>query len=70
MIHKRSKLGHGMKVMASVPRTTLALVRGLADKKHGKRWLIPLVIFLCMTGALLILAGSVNAVAPFIYTIF
>ncbi|HET6971594.1 MAG TPA: DUF5989 family protein [Phenylobacterium sp.] len=30
----------------------------------------PLAIFLCVTGALLVLAASVEALAPFIYAIF
>jgi hypothetical protein len=32
--------------------------------------LIPLVIFLCVTGAVLVLAATVEGLAPFIYTIF
>jgi len=36
----------------------------------GKRWLTPLAVFLCVTGLVLILAASVEALAPFIYSIF
>ncbi len=36
----------------------------------GKRWLIPLAVFLCLFGLLLILATTVEALAPFIYAIF
>jgi len=35
-----------------------------------KRWLIPLAVFLCLTGLILILATSVEALAPFIYSIW
>jgi len=45
-------------------------VRGLWRSDGDKRWLIPLAIFLSLTGALLILASSVEALAPFIYSIF
>ena len=33
-------------------------------------WLIPLAVFLCVTGLLLIVATTVEALAPFIYAIF
>jgi hypothetical protein len=32
--------------------------------------MMPLAIFLCVTGFLLILAASVEALAPFVYSIF
>ena len=38
--------------------------------ERGQRWLVPLVVFLCMTGLLLIVAASVEALAPFVYAIF
>ena len=46
------------------------LTRGLWSGGDGKRWLVPLVIFLCVTGLLLVIASSVEALAPFIYSIF
>jgi hypothetical protein len=46
------------------------LVRGLWQEGTRKRWLVPLVIFLCLTAVLLLLAASVEALAPFIYSIF
>ena len=45
-------------------------VRGLWGSGGGKKWLVPLVVFLCVTGLVLIAAASVEALAPFIYTIF
>jgi len=36
----------------------------------GRRWLLPLAVFLCLFGLLLILATTVEALAPFIYAIF
>ncbi|HEV8392642.1 MAG TPA: DUF5989 family protein [Vicinamibacterales bacterium] len=46
------------------------LVRGLWRDESGKRWLIPLAVFLCIIGMVLILATTVEALAPFIYAIF
>jgi hypothetical protein len=39
-------------------------------ERGAKRWFIPLAVFLCLTGVLLILAVTVEALAPFIYPIF
>ena len=44
--------------------------RGLLRSDSHKRWLVPLVVFLCLTGLLLLLATTVEALAPFIYSIF
>ena len=46
------------------------LVRGLWRRESGKRWLVPLAIFLCVFGLILTLATAVEALAPFIYAIF
>ncbi|HKB13801.1 MAG TPA: DUF5989 family protein [Vicinamibacterales bacterium] len=46
------------------------LARGLWRSDSGKRWLVPLAVFLCVFGLVLILASTVEALAPFIYAIF
>jgi len=46
------------------------LARGLWRRDSGKRWLVPLAVFLCVIGAVLTLATAVEALAPFIYAIF
>ena len=46
------------------------LVRGLWRSESGARWLVPLAVFLCLFGLVLILATTVEALAPFIYAIF
>jgi len=46
------------------------LARGLWQNDSGRRWLIPLAVFLCLFGLVLILATTVEALAPFIYAIF
>jgi hypothetical protein len=46
------------------------LVRGMWQSESGNRWLLPLAVFLCLFGLILILATTVEALAPFIYAIF
>jgi len=45
------------------------LAHGLWHSDSDKRWLMPLAIFLCVTGLVLIVATTVEALAPFIYSI-
>jgi hypothetical protein len=46
------------------------LAQGMWRADASRRWLLPLAIFLCITGLMLALAASVEALAPFIYSIF
>jgi hypothetical protein len=46
------------------------LAHGLWHSDSDKRWLMPLAIFLCVTGLVLIVATTVEALAPFIYSIW
>ena len=46
------------------------LIRGTWRSESGKRWLVPLAVFLCVFGVVLTLATAVEALAPFIYAIF
>jgi hypothetical protein len=46
------------------------LTRGLWRSPSGKRWLVPLAVFMSIFGLILILATTVEALAPFIYAIF
>jgi hypothetical protein len=58
-------------IMLSTAGGSIAdLARGLWRDQAGKRWLIPLAVFLCIVGMVLILATTVEALAPFIYAIF
>lgn len=70
MIRKRGRMQRGAIVLGSTAGSIAELARGLWRGDSGKRWLIPLAVFLCMTGLLLILAATVEALAPFIYSIF
>ncbi|HWW25684.1 MAG TPA: DUF5989 family protein [Caulobacter sp.] len=70
MIPHRGRFHRQMIVLGSMAGSTLELVQGLWRDRGGRRWLIPLAVFLCLTGAILILAVSVEALAPFVYAIF
>ena len=70
MIKKRGRIQRGLIVFGSASGSIAQLAHGLWRSDSGKRWLIPLAVFLCVTGLVLILAASVEALAPFIYSIF
>ena len=70
MIRKRGKLRRGLIVMGSAFPAIGEFAGGLWRSEDGRRWLIPLVVFLCVTGMVLVLASTVEALAPFIYSIF
>ncbi len=70
MIRKRGRIARQMIVFGSAFGTTAELTQGLWRSGSGRRWMIPLVIFLCLTGLILTLAASVEALAPFVYSIF
>jgi hypothetical protein len=57
-------------MLASAGGSIGDLARGLWRRDSGKRWLLPLAVFLCLFGLVLILAATVEALAPFIYAIF
>ena len=70
MLKKRGRIQRGAIVLGSAAGSIGDLARGLWRSGSEKRWLLPLAIFLCVTGLLLILATTVEALAPFIYSIF
>ena len=70
MIKKHSKVEHGLIIFGSATGSIRDLARGMWRSGAGKRWLAPLAVFLCVTGLVLILATSVEALAPFVYSIF
>jgi hypothetical protein len=70
MIRKRSKIRRGLIVIGSAVPSIGELARGLWQSDGSRRWLIPLAVFLCVTGLVLVVASTVEALAPFIYTIF
>ena len=70
MIRRRGKFQRGVVVLASALTSIPEFALSLWRSEGGKRWMIPLVVFLCATGLLLIAAATVEALAPFIYAIF
>ena len=70
MIRRRGAIERGMIVFLSAGGAIADMAMGMWRSESGKRWLLPLAIFLCVTGLVLILAVSVEALAPFIYAIF
>ncbi len=70
MIRKQGRLRRSLVMTASAMPTLVDFTRGLWRSRGSRRWLIPLVVFLCVTGLVLALASTVEALAPFIYAIF
>lgn len=70
MLKKRGKIRRGLIMFGSTFGSIADLTRGLWRSDSHRRWLVPLAIFLCLTGLLLIVATTVEALAPFIYAIF
>ncbi|HWF84236.1 MAG TPA: DUF5989 family protein [Vicinamibacterales bacterium] len=70
MIKKQGAARRRLIMIGSTGGSTVDLVRGLWRSDSGKRWLVPLAVFLCLLGLVLILATTVEALAPFIYAIF
>jgi len=70
VVRKRSGIRRRLIVLSSAAGASADLALGLWRSDSGKRWLIPLVVFLCLFGLILIVATTVEALAPFIYAIF
>jgi hypothetical protein len=70
MIAKRGGMRRRFIMLASAGGSIGDMVRGMWRGDASKRWMIPLAVFLCIFGAVLILAATVEALAPFIYAIF
>jgi hypothetical protein len=70
VLKQRSGFNRRLIMIASAGGSIADLVRGLWRDDAGHRWLVPLAVFLCIFGLILILATTVEALAPFIYAIF
>ena len=69
MIKRPGRVRRGVTLLAHAGPTVVDGVRGLW-RSPGGRWLVPLVVFLCVTALVLIVGASVEGLAPFIYSIF
>ena len=67
---RRSGIRRRLTMIASAGGSIADLARGLWRADSGRRWLVPLAVFMCVFGLILILATTVEALAPFIYAIF
>jgi hypothetical protein len=70
VIKARGKTRRGLIVFGSTFGSIAQLAQGLWRSDSDKRWLSPLAVFLCVTGLVLIIATAVEALAPFIYSIW
>ena len=70
MLKKRGAIQRKMIVLGSSFGSIAQLAGGLWRTDSGKRWLLPLAVFLAVTGIVLAVAATVEALAPFVYTIF
>jgi hypothetical protein len=70
MLKRRGKIERGLIVLGSAGGSIAELARGMWQSGPAKRWLLPLAVFLCVMGLVLIVAASVEALAPFVYSIF
>ena len=70
MIRKRGRIRRRLIMLGSAGGAIADLAHGLWQSDSGKRWLVPLAVFLCVFGLVLVVATTVEALAPFIYAIF
>jgi hypothetical protein len=70
MIKRRGKLVRTFLVLGSAFPTIADGARGLWRSDSGRKWTVPLLVFLSVTGLVLVLAAAVEALAPFVYAIF
>jgi hypothetical protein len=70
VVQRKRGIRRRLIILGSAADATADLVHGLWRGDSGKRWLIPLAVFLCLFGAILIVATTIEALAPFIYAIF
>jgi len=69
-LRQTGKIRRGLTVLASAGPSIADVAGGIWRSGERNRWLVPLVVFLCVTGLLLVLASTVEVLAPFIYATF
>ena len=70
MIRRRAKIARLLVLLGSAGPTLADGVRGLWRSESGRKWMVPLLVFVCVTGLFLLVAAGVEALAPFVYAIF
>ena len=67
MIRRRGKIARTLLFLGNAAPT---IADGARGSWRDNKWLVPLIVFLCVTGLVLVVAASVEALAPFVYAIF
>jgi hypothetical protein len=70
MIRRQGKLKRTLVMLTSAGPAIADGARGLWRSESGRKWLMPLFVFLCATGIILAVAATVEALSPFLYAIF
>ena len=70
MLKQRGTIQRKLIVLGSSFGSIAQLAGGLWRSDSGKRWLVPLAVFLAVTGIVLAVAATVESLAPFVYSIF
>lgn len=70
MRRRRGKIARTVLLVSSSGSTIADGVRGLWHSESGRKWMVPLLVFVCVTGLLLVVVASIEALAPFVYAIF
>jgi len=70
MIKRPGGMRRRLTMFATAGGSIADLARGLWRGGSAQRWLVPLAVFLCIFGLVLVFATAVEALAPFIYAIF
>lgn len=70
VLKQRNGIQRRLIMIASAGGSIADLARGSWRGHSGHRWLVPLAVFLCIFGLVLMFATAVEALAPFIYAIF
>jgi hypothetical protein len=67
MIRRRGKIA---RVLLMIGNAAPTIADGARGSWRERKWLVPLIVFLCVTGIILVAAASVEALAPFVYAVF
>jgi hypothetical protein len=70
LIKRRGRIVRTLVFLGSAGPTIADGALGLWRSESGRKWMVPLLVFICLTGLVLVVAGSIEALAPFVYAIF
>jgi hypothetical protein len=70
MLNRHGAIQRKLIVFGSSFGSVAQLASGLWSRGSGKRWLVPLAVFVCVIGIVLAVAASIEALSPFVYSIF